>query len=76
MVTEQANEPRWVNLSQAARELGLQTYQVSRWAREGKLLWKFDPTNAKVRLVNVNEVRRFVEQSPLYTQKKQQSEQK
>jgi hypothetical protein len=62
-------EERWLPMSQAAEELGVPLSQISRLAKKGRIKSEEDAVNARVKLVEINEVRQVFSKSKYYTNK-------
>lgn len=50
----------WVPMSVAAKDVGASLNKISRLASQGKLQTKTDPFDERVKLVNLQEVRRLL----------------
>lgn len=60
-------EEQWMSMSQAAEELGVPLSQISRLAKRGSIRAENDAVNRRVKLVEINEVRRVFSQSKYYS---------
>lgn len=52
---------RWVTITQASKELNVPHSKISRMARKNEIKSESDPLNARVRLVDIDEIRALVE---------------
>jgi len=67
---EQKNMPEteeWVTMTEAAEALGITPTQVSRLAKKGSIRSEADALNQRVKLVELNEVRRVLNSSKYYS---------
>lgn len=60
-------EEQWVTMTEAADALGITPTQVSRLAKRGAIRSEADALNQRVRLVELNEVRRVLQSSKYYS---------
>jgi hypothetical protein len=51
---------RWVSITDASKELGIPHIKISRMARKGEIKSESNPLNARVRLVDLDELRELV----------------
>jgi predicted XRE-type DNA-binding protein len=58
---------QWVTMTEAAEALGITPTQVSRLAKKGAIRAEADALNQRVKLVELNEVRRVLETSKYYS---------
>jgi len=52
---------RWVTITEASNELNVPHSKISRMARKGEIKSESNPLNARVRLVDLDELRELVE---------------
>jgi predicted XRE-type DNA-binding protein len=63
------SDEKWVPMSQAAELLGVPLSQISRLAKRGRIRSEDDAVNARVKLVEINEVKQVFSKSKYYTNK-------
>lgn len=63
-------EEQWVTMTEAAEQLGVPLFQISRMAKRGDIKAVSDAVNRRVKLVELNEVRRVFERSIYYKNRK------
>jgi len=60
---------QWVTMTEAAEILGVSLTQISRLAKKGKIRAESDSLNERIKLVELNEVRKLFESSKYYSRK-------
>jgi DNA-binding MarR family transcriptional regulator len=60
-------DEQWVTMTEAAEALGITPTQVSRLAKKGAIRSEADALNQRVKLVELNEVKRVLETSKYYS---------
>ena len=61
---------RWIRAHEAAKLLGVHPSRISVLIRQGKLTWRPDPLDARVHLVDAEQVQAFLdERRELYGEK-------
>jgi len=61
-------DEHWVTMTQAAEELNVPVAQISRLAKRGDIKSENDAVNRRVKLVDLEEVKRIFAQSKYYSQ--------
>jgi excisionase family DNA binding protein len=60
-------DEQWVTMTEAAEQLGVSLTQISRLAKKGKIRAESDTLNERIKLVELNEVRKLFEGSKYYS---------
>jgi DNA-binding MarR family transcriptional regulator len=56
--------PQWVTMAKAAEEVGVSPAKISRLAAKGRIRTRRDPKDERVKLVNLEEVRKLLTSKP------------
>lgn len=63
-MSEQVQDPQWMSMRQAAKQLGVSTNKISRLAERNRIKTRETPLDERVKLVDLNELRALFASAP------------